>query len=163
MFSLQTIAAPSSQFVPNLTLELYQHYRALVHSLINTADPQISYLVSRNSDIPGAQGYGVHERFVHYGRSVVELSVGELHYPWVAADGYPNTGVTPAQLLALAEVEPNELIEYRLRTIAAFAMSQPAYVRCYYYCNANGTVKAVTVEDEMNMLKFNMLVSHTSF
>ena len=146
--------------VSSITIELYDQYRALALSMINPNNPELSYIVENNSDIPGAVGYGIHEKFVHYGCSVIDLSVGALHYPWVGADVDPNNYVTSDRLQQIANAETNPLIAGRIRKIANFTARMPVYTKCYYYRSHAGAVKAVTVEDEMNLVKFNMIVSY---
>lgn len=146
--------------VQSISMELYQKYRDMALSMINPTNPEINYIVKNNSDIPGASGYGLHEKFIHYGRSVIDLSVGELHFPWVAADADPRNEISATRLQQLANQETNPLTAGRLRKIANFASWLPSYTRIYYYKSADGSVKSVTLEDEMNQVKFNMIVSY---
>ncbi len=146
--------------VSSITVELYEQYRQLAMSMINPNNPELSYLVESNNDILGAVGYGIHERFIHYGRSVIDLSVGEVHYPWEAADASSSNYVTVERLQQIANIETNPLVAGRIRKIANFAARMPAYTKCYYYRSQAGAVKAVTIEDEMNTVKFNMIVSY---
>lgn len=155
-----THAGVINPIVSSITMELYDQYRQLALSMININNPEICYSVENNSDIVGAVGYGIHERFIHYGRSVIDLSVGELHFPWEAADADGNNFVTVDKLQQIANTTTNPLVAGRIRKIANFVARMPAYTKCYYYHSRDGSVKAVTVEDEMNMVKFNMIVSY---
>lgn len=146
--------------VSSITVELYEQYRQLALSMINVNNPELCYHVESNSDIVGAVGYGIHERFIHYGRSVIDLSVGEVHYPWEAADASSSNYVTVERLQQIANMETNPLVAGRIRKIANFAARMPSYTKCYFYRSHLGDVKAVTVEDEMNTVKFNMIVSY---
>lgn len=150
----------SNQSTQSISIELYQKYRDMALGMINPNNPEINYVVKNNTDNPGSAGYGLHEKFIHYGRSVIDLSVGELHFPWVAADADPANEISATRLQQLANQETNPLIAGRLRKIANFASWLPSYTRIYYYRSSDGGTKSVTLEDEMNQVKFNMIVSY---
>ena len=144
----------------SISIEPYQQYRDMALTMINTSNPELNYVVLNNDSMPGNEVYGLHEKFIHYGRAVIDLSVGEPYYPWVAADAEPANEITVSRLQQLANSESNPLIAGRIRKIANFAAWMPAYTRVHYYRSSDGSVKSVTLEDEMNQVKFNMIVSY---
>ena len=143
----------------SISMELYYKYRDMALSMINVNNPEISFLISDNGKIDGSFVYGLHEKFVHYGCTVIDLSVGEPHFPWVAADADSSNEITAARLQQLANSESNPLVAGRIRKIANFVAWMPSYTRIYYYRSRDNSVKAITLEDEMNQVKFNMIVS----
>lgn len=144
----------------SISLELYNQYRDMALTMINTNNPELNYIALDNSVIPGCDTYGLHEKFIHYGRAVIDLSVGEPYYPWVAADADPANEITSSRLQQLANTESNPLIAGRIRKIANFVAWMPSYTRIYFYTSGDGNVKSITIEDEMNLVKFNMIVSY---
>lgn len=144
----------------SISIELYRKYREIALSLLPIGNPDLNYVVNSNDDIPGAIGYGIHEKFIHYGRSIIDLSVGDVHYPWVAADEDANNEISVSRLRELSESETNLMVATRLKVLANFAAWLPSYTRFYFYRSRDNSVKALTIEDEMNQVKFNMIVNY---
>lgn len=137
--------------------ELYNRYRVFATSLIDTSDPEMFYKVHYNGEY-SANDEGMHEQYIRHGSSVVDLSVGILDYPWVAADANNDNEVTTEQLMELANKQNSMLVAHRIRVIAQFANSLPQGTRVYYYSNKSGGI-VITVSDELNNIKFSHMLT----
>jgi hypothetical protein len=89
----------------------------------------------------------------------VDLSVGVLDYPWSAADAYPDSEVSVDVLEEIAFSEDNFTIATRLHSIVRLVQNLPPYVHVYYYTGRDGT-RAVTIDDEFNLVKANIIISY---
>lgn len=137
--------------------ELHQQYRVMATGLIDVTNPSVFYRLMQN-DPNGYNGQGVHEKFIYNGMSVVDVSFGNLDYPWFAADANPSNEITLDQLQSLANMEHNPIVSPRLRAIANFAQQLPPYTRFYHYVGRDG-IRAVTIEDQFNCIKFNCILT----
>jgi hypothetical protein len=144
---------------PQTSLETYTRFRDLGMELIDTNSPQIFYRVYHNDD-GSANGEGVHEKFIYQGFAVLDVSMGLLDFPWYAADGNPMNEITRDQITLLANTELNPLIAWRLRVAANFAATLMPHVRYFHYTGADG-VRSLTISDEFNGVKMNVILSHT--
>lgn len=144
---------------PNqIAIELYNQYRNLALCLINVQNPSLQYRALSNS-AGSVNGYGLHEKFIHNSRSVVDVSIGALDFPWSAADADQRNMVSAQTLYDVASTQSNALVAGRLRTIGDFISTLPPYTGVYLYVGNDGVI-AVTISDDMNNVKFNMIVSH---
>lgn len=139
-------------------VELYNTYREMALSLVDVSAPDINYKVYSNKTQTSTIGYGLHEKFVKNGRSIVDLSVGELDFPWTAADAIAGTAINFTTLTMLANVEHDPIVAGRLRRLVGFVQTLPPYTALYHYVGANG-VRALTISDPHNCVKFNMVIS----
>lgn len=137
--------------------ELHQQYRVLATSLIDVTNPSVFYRLLQN-DPNGYNGHGVHEKFIYNGMSVVDVSFGNLDYPWFAADANANNEITLDQLQSLANFEKNPIVSPRLRAIANFALQLPPYTRFYHYVGRDG-IRAITIDDQFNCIKLNCIIT----
>lgn len=161
--TLNNYGINSNVFTPVLTpsavsLDLYNQCRETILSLINTGDVNVVYRAIGNAE-NSFNGYGLHEKIIHGGRSVVDLSVGVLDFPWSAADAYPESEVSLDVLEGVAFDEDNFTIANRLHSIVRLVQNLPPYVRVYYYTSRDGT-RAVTIEDEFNLVKANLIINY---
>lgn len=139
------------------TDELFQNYRQMAYGLIDITNPELFYKVYENA--PGSHnGYGVHEKIIHNGMSVIDVSFGRLDFPWSAADANQFNEISYEQLQVLANNELNSVVSPRLRAIATFAASLPPYTHYYHYVGRDG-VRALTIDDELNAIKFNCILT----
>lgn len=148
-----TVLTPSA-----VSMDLYNQCRETILGLINTSDPSVVYRAIGNAE-NSFNGYGLHEKIIHGGRSVVDLSVGVLDYPWSAADAYPDSEVSVDVLEGIAFEEDNFTIATRLHSIVRLVQNLPPYVHVYYYTGRDGT-RAVTIDDEFNLVKANIIISY---
>lgn len=152
---------PRAQFTtranPETSLAMYMRYREMALGLIDTNSPEIFYRVFNNAP-DSYNGEGIHEKFIYRGQSVLDISVGLLDYPWFSADSNPLNEITETQLQQLANSEQVPLVAWRLRQIANFAATLPPYTRYYHYVGADG-VRALTIEDEFNGVKFSSILT----
>ena len=162
--SLNTLPA-----TPNLSLRanpetsyvVYQRYRDVALSLIDTNSQELFYRVYEN-DQNSYNGIGLHEKFLYQGQSVLDISMGMLDFPWYAADGNPLNEISQEQLHDLAMVETDPLIADRLLALSNFSLTlAPApFTRYYHYVGADG-VRALTMVDEFNAVKLNIILTFT--
>lgn len=126
--------------------------------LVDTTDPELIYRVYYNA--PGSfNDEGMHEQYVRRGNSVLDLSVGVLDYPWLAADVNNSNETTAMQLMEYASVQHSMLVAYRIRSIAQFVTTLPLHTRVYYYSNNSGCV-VITVCDDLNNIKFSHMLKN---
>ncbi len=151
--------APTFEQSPDqIALETYNQYRTFAEGLIDMSNPQLIYMPTSNA--PGSRnGFGLHEKWIHFSRRVMDVSVGNLDFPWYSADHTEFNAVSAGDLLTIAMNEPNPLTASRIRQIYELTQTLPLHTRVYYYQGHDGT-KAVTLVDEINLVKFAMLVSH---
>lgn len=143
---------------PQTSLDTYTRFRDLGKELIDTNSPGIYYRAYYN-DEGSHNGEGVHEKFIYEGKSVLDVSMGLLDFPWWAADANPLNEITRDQLVVMANTETNPLIQWRLNVIAHFANTLMPHVR-YYHFECQG-VRALTMCDEFNGVKLNVILTHT--
>ncbi len=137
--------------------ELFQNYRQMAFGLVDITNPELFYKVYENT--PGSHnGYGIHEKMIHNGMSVIDVSFGRLDFPWSAADANQFNEISQEELQVLANCEKNPIVSPRLRTIAMFASSLPPYTHFYHYVGRDG-VRALTIDDELNEIKFNCILT----
>lgn len=148
----------TSHVNPQTSYLVYGQYRELALSIVNVDSPDIFYKSYYNG-IDSHNGDGVHEKFIYQGQSVLDLSVGMLDYPWFAADGNPFNEITSLQLHQLAQSEKSLVVLSRLQVLANFMLLQPTYTRLYYYSGVDG-VKSLTVSDEFNGVKMNIILTY---
>lgn len=139
-------------------VELYNSYREIALALVDVRSPDINYKVYSNKIQTSTIGYGIHEKLIKNGRSIIDLSVGELDFPWTAADAIPGTTIEYTDLVILANMESDPIIAGRLRRLLAFVQALPPYTKLYHYVGVNG-VRAITIKDPYNKVKFNMVIS----
>lgn len=144
---------------PQTSLETYTRFRDLGMELIDTNSSQIFYRVYQN-DEGSCNGDGVHEKFIYHGQAVLDVSMGLLDFPWYAADGNPMNEITRDQLSLLANTELNPLVAWRLRVVCNFVSTLLPHVRYFHYTGPDG-VRALTISDEFNGVKMNVIMSHT--
>lgn len=153
---------PNAQFSgaanPDTSFVMYQRYRDLAMEMIDTNSPNLFYRVYENSE-GSHNGEGLHEKFIYQGASILDISVGLLDFPWFAADANPLQEITQLQLQQLTNVEMLPLIAHRLRQIANFSATLPPYTRYYHYVGVDG-VRALTISDEFNGIKMNIILTH---
>lgn len=142
-----------------ISMEIYNLCRDAILGLINTAGSGVAYRAIGN-DENSFNGYGLHEKIIHCGRSVVDLSVGTLDFPWSAADAYPESEITLSALEEIAFDEENFYIANRLHTLIRLIQNLPPYTKVYYYVGRDGT-RAVTIDDAFNLVKANIIVSYS--
>lgn len=138
--------------------ELYNQYRTFAMGLVDTTDPELFYKVYYNA-VNSYNGDGMHEQYVRRGNSVLDLSVGPLDYPWIAADVNGSNETTVDRLMELAGLQHSMLVAYRIRLIAQFVSTLPLQTRIYYYSNNSGGV-VITVSDEINCIKFSHMLNN---
>lgn len=143
---------------PQSSFPEYKRYRELGLALIETNSSNIFYRVHHNED--PSNGEGIHEKFIYNGKSVLDVSMGRLDYPWYAADGNHLNEITRDQLTLMANQELNPLVANRLRILSHFAATLLPHVRYFHYQGADGT-RALTVSDEFNGVKLNCILTHT--
>lgn len=143
---------------PQTSLETYTRFRDLGMELIDTNSQQIFYRVFHNEE-GSCNGEGVHEKFIYQGKPVLDVSMGLLDFPWYAADANPMNEITRDQITLLANTELNPLIAWRLRVIANFVPTLLPHVRYFHYTGIDG-VRALTISDEFNGVKMNVILSH---
>lgn len=148
---------PPTQFLtinnPVNTYTVYERYRAFAMALLDTTSPELYYRTTYNA--PNSfNGEGVHEKFIFRGKSVLDLSMGNLDFPWFVADVYAFNEKSIDQLLAIANAEADLVVAPKLRSIVNFIYTLPPYTRVYYYEGMDGS-KAITISDEFNGVKFN--------
>lgn len=141
--------------------ELYAKCRDLVFSLVDTTSPDIYYRVYENSQ-DSYNGFGLHEKLIQNGMSIVDISIGTLDYPWFAADANQLNEVSMIELQQLANRETDISVSPKLRAIANFVAKLPPYLKFYHYHGLDGT-RAVTVEDVLNNIKFNVILTSSSY
>ena len=141
-----------------ISMELYNRYRDVFTGLVNSSNPELIYRAIGNSD-DSFNGYGLHEKLIHNGRSVVDISVGVLDFPWSAADAYQGTEITLEMLEGIAMDEEVFYVASRLQSIVTLVRDLPPYTRIFYYVGRDGT-RAVTIDDEFNLVKANAIVSY---
>ncbi len=142
------------------SMAMYLRYREMALGLIDTNSPEIFYRAF-NNDPDSSNGEGLHEKFIYRGQSILDISVGMLDYPWFSADGNPTQEITQHQLQLLANAETVPVVAWRLRAIANFAANLPMYTRYYHYVGLDG-VRAITIEDEFNAVKFACVLTFVS-
>jgi hypothetical protein len=162
--SLNTpVAAPtlSLRANPETSYVTYQRYRDVAMSLIDTNSPNLFYRVYENEQ-NSYNGIGLHEKFLYQGQSILDISMGMLDFPWYAADGNPLNEISQEQLHEMAMVETDPLIADRLLTLSNFSLTlSPApFTRYYHYLGVDGT-RALTVVDEFNAVKLNIILTFT--
>lgn len=155
-------AFTSAQFTsilnPATSYSVYDRYRSFAMTLLDTTDPELYYKPLYNA-IDSFNGEGLHEKFVYHGRSILDVSIGLLDYPWYSADASPQNEITAEYLQMLANNARDLMVAPKLRAIANFVSQLPSYTRLYYYEGVD-CVKAITVVDEFNGVKFAYQLSH---
>ena len=136
---------------------LYNQYRTFAMGLVDVTDPELFYKVQYNAT-DSYNEEGMHEQYVRRGSSVLDLSVGVLDYPWLAADVTNSNETTIERLMELATIQHSMLVAYRIRSIAQFVSTLPMHTRVYYYSNTSGGV-VITVSDELNGIKFSHMLN----
>jgi hypothetical protein len=160
--AIPTFASPlraqfSARANPETSFVMYDRYREVGMSLIDTNSPEIFYRVFNNAP-DSYNGEGLHEKFIYRGQSMLDISVGLLDYPWFAADANPINEITSLQLQQMANVETTPHVAWRLRHLAMLAGTLPPYTRYYHYTGPDGT-RALTLEDELNACKMNVILT----
>ena len=152
------LSVPSN---PETTFDKFQQFRDIVPELINTNSPDIFYRAHVNED-DSANGEGLHEKFIYQGQSVVDISMGQLDYPWHAADANPACEIGLFELQSLAVLETNPVIAHRLQTLVTLSQTllPTPFTRYYHYQNSYG-VRAITIVDVINSVKLNVVITHT--
>lgn len=149
-----------AQIYPTTQLEqnnVYQYYRAFLSTVINMNSPQLQMKKFICNNLFNSGLNGVHEKFIHFGRSVADLSIGELEYPWMAADADKHNEVSVMNFDRLAAGETNPIVAERMWMISHFVHSFPTAPRIYFYKGSESTVVSVTLVDELNKIKFNYM------
>lgn len=138
--------------------ELYQRFRVMAAGLTDLTHANIYYRVMYN-DQDSFNGCGVHEKFIYNGMSIIDVSIGLLDFPWYAADANANNEISLYDLQLLANNELDPVVSPRLRAIAVFAEGLPMHVHYYHYVGRDG-IRALTIEDPFNNIKFNCILTH---
>ena len=154
------VASPQPTLTPSnceVSMRLFNAYRNTAISVMPITQPDVYYKVYHNApDSPN--GTGIHEKFIHHGFVVVDVSVGVLDFPWVCADSSQQNEIMLGSLAAIANIERDPIIAGRLRQLAVFAQTLPVYTKFYYYRGEDG-VRSLTVVDTSNEVKMNLLIS----
>lgn len=162
--SLNTLPAAANLSLranPETSYVVYQRYRDVAMSLIDTNSQNLFYRVYENEQT-SYNGIGLHEKFLYQGQSVLDISMGMLDFPWYAADGNPLNEISQEQLHDLAMIETDPLISDRLLTLSNFSLTLPPapFTRYYHYLGVDGT-RALTMVDEFNAVKLNIILTFT--
>lgn len=146
---------------PETSFSMYQHFRAVIPELINTNSANLFYRAFDN-DPNSHNGEAIHEKFIYQGQSILDISMGLLDYPWHAADDNPLNEITKYQLRTFALQELDPLINHRLTILANLSdtLLPSPFTRYYHYQGIDG-VRALTIVDEINSVKLNIILSYT--
>lgn len=148
----------TSHVNPQTSYLVYGQYRTLAMALVNVDSPEIFYKTYFNEQ-NSHNGDGVHEKYIYQGQAILDLSVGVIDFPWFAADANPFNEISNMQLQQMAANEMSLVVAPRLRAIADFMLLQPPFTRLYYYSGTDG-VRSLTVSDEFNGVKMNVILTH---
>lgn len=154
-------AAPSLvRANPETSFAMYSRYRDTALALIDTNSPQLFYRVFENEPL-SYNGEALHEKFIYQGKSILDISVGNPDFPWQAADANPLCEITQQQLHELALLETDPLIAHRLQILSNFSTTllAPPFTRYYHYVGLDGT-RALTISDEFNAVKMNIILTY---
>lgn len=147
----------TTQFTIRTPEELHDSYRTTAFGLIDVSNPALFYRVHHNA-ADSFNGPGVHEKLIYNGMSVIDVSRGNLDFPWFTADANPMNEITCDDLQALANSEIDLVVSPRLRAIADFATTLPPYTRYYHYRGRDG-VRCLVVEDSINLIKMSCVLT----
>lgn len=146
---------------PETTYDKYQQFRDVIPELINVNSSEIFYRAHENEE-GSYNGEALHEKFIYQGQSIVDISMGQLDFPWHAADANPICEISTMDLQTLAMMESNPLIAHRLNALVNLSrlLLPTPFTRYYHYQGLDG-VRAVTIVDVANSVKFNAIITHT--
>lgn len=146
---------------PETTFAKYQQFRNVIPELINTNSSELFYR-SYENEPDSFNGDGLHEKFIHQGQSILDISMGQLDFPWHAADANPANEISQSQLQFMAANETDPLIVHRLQVLSNLASFLPPtpFTRYYHYQGMDG-VRALTVCDDINSVKLNVILTYT--
>lgn len=165
MFTDISIATPqfpgsifgTTQFVIQTPEELHASYRTTAFGLIDVSNPSLFYRVHHNAE-GSFNGQAVHEKLIYNGMSVIDVSRGNLDFPWFTADANPMNEISREALQVLANNEMDLVVSPRLRAIADFATTLPPYTRYYHYRGRDG-VRCLVVDDPINLIKMSCVLT----
>lgn len=142
----------------NISVALFDEYREAFTGLFAISEGGYYHHV-RNNASDSLNGYGLHEKYIHNGRSVMDVSVGVLDFPWTAADANFRSEISLSYLEQLASEEEDDTTATRMYSIISFCAHLPPYTRIFYFSGSDGT-KAITLVDDFNLIKANAIVSY---
>ena len=137
--------------------DVYGYYRAFLSTMINMNSPTLISKVFICNNLYNTGMSGMHEKFIHYGRSVADLSIGQLEYPWYGADADKSTELPLLMFDRRAAGETNQVVANKLWAISQFIRTLPNLPRIFFYKSQDGSVVSITLLDEYNGIKFNYM------
>lgn len=137
--------------------DVYGYYRGFLGTLINMNSKTLISKVFIYNNLYNTGLSGMHEKFIHYGRSVADLSIGELEYPWQGADADRTNELPLLMFDRRAAGESNPVVANKLWAISQFIRTLNSIPRIFFYKSQDGSVVSVTLVDEYNGIKFNYM------
>lgn len=145
--------------------QLFNLYKSFLSTVVNTNSPHLMVNSILNENLYNTGKGGRHDQYIHHGRRIADLSMGELQYPWAAADADRKNECDLINFDRRAASMTDPIISQRLWAVASFVRTlqqQTGVVpRIYFYKNMDGSVVSVTLVDEINEIKFACLVSES--
>jgi hypothetical protein len=146
---------------PDTRTQLFSLYKSFLSTLINMSSPQLMMSTVTNNNLYNSGNSGIHEQYIHYGRRVADLSMGQLQHPWAAADADRKNEVTLEVFDRRAAGSTDLVVAQRLWAISQFIRTvQAQYAvlpRIFFYKNDDASVVSVTLMDEVNDIKFGYM------
>lgn len=136
---------------------LYDYYKAFLSTLINVNSSTLNKKVFVYNNLWNTGKNSIHEKFIHYGKSVADLSIGDLEYPWVGADFSKNNQIDLVTLDRRAAIERNPIVSAKLWAISEFTRSLKPNPTIFMYEDSKTGLLSITLIDELNNIRFNYI------
>lgn len=141
--------------------QLFSFYKAFLSTLINLRSPSLMINTVICNNIFNSGKTGRHDQFVHYGKRIADLSIGQLQYPWACADADRRNQLSPMQFDNKAAGCTDVNVSQKLWAVSQFIRTMQSSFgitpQIYFWKSQDSSVVAVTLWDEVNEIKFGFM------